>query len=181
MPKQISDKIVWHNWSREMLNFLIVLNWNNQTFILDPRLISNMEHPKQTITTKNANIYLDKKRNKIQGQLCKRLAGPIISLSCSNLVWKRVSLMGVITEGQSTTNSLYILPFLAWWQKTPKQSGHPRANLLLISEKTVCCKKNHPFLWGLSIIYVKGIGGLSSKYCSISFYRGLGGSLTKWW
>ena len=62
-----------------MLNFLIVLNWNNQTFILDPRLISNMEHPKQTIMTKNANIYLDKKRNKIQGQLCKRLAGPIIS------------------------------------------------------------------------------------------------------
>ena len=149
MPKQISDKNVWHNWSREMLNFLIVLNWNNQTFILDPRLISNMEHPKQTIMTKNANIYLDKKRNKIQGQLCKRLAGPIISLSCSNLVWKRVSLMGVITEGQSTTNSLYILPFLAWWQKTPKQSGHqtkPRANLLLISEKAVFCKKNLPFL-----------------------------------
>ena len=45
---------------------------------------------------------LDSPYNKTRCQLCKRLAWPMIPLSWSGLVWKRVSTMNVITRGQST-------------------------------------------------------------------------------
>ena len=44
-------------------------------------------------------------------KLCKRLAGPIIPLSWSCLVCKRVSHVDVITGGQSTTIFLWIRHF----------------------------------------------------------------------
>ena len=83
--------------------------------------------------------------------------------------------MGVITEGQSTTNSLYILPFLAWWQKTPKQSGHPRANLLLISENAVFCKKKSSFSLGVVHYLCKRDRGALFQVLQYFILWGVGG------
>ena len=58
--------------------------------------------------------------DKTQCQLCKRLAGPIIPLFWSNMVWKRVSLIDVVARGQLTAIFLYVGPFFG--MVTPKQS-----------------------------------------------------------
>jgi len=66
------------------------------------------------------------------------------------LVWKRVSLMDLITMRQSTAIFLCIWPFWAWWHLnnwTNKQPSDPRAILLFTSDKAVCCNIHALIHW----------------------------------
>ena len=52
----------------------------------------------------------------IQWQLSKSLTGPIIPLSWSTMVWKRVSPMDVVAMWQFTAILLFVWSFSEWWQ-----------------------------------------------------------------
>ena len=78
----------------------------------------------------------------IQCQLSKRLTGPIIPLSWSCLVCKRVSHVDVINGAVNNHFSVYEAIFGMVTKDHPtKQLGELRASLLLTSEKPVFCKR----------------------------------------
>ena len=75
----------------------------------------------------------NKRKNKTQCQLCKRLAGPFIPLSWSCLVWKRVSLWMWSLRGSQQTFFCVFGRFRHGDDKeTNKQPGDPSASLLLV-------------------------------------------------
>ena len=72
----------------------------------------------------------------------QKMSGPNFPLSWSGQAWERVSPMDVVTWRQSATIFLCIRPFSTSRRtntQTTKQLGDPRVNLLLASEKAVCC------------------------------------------
>ena len=91
---------------------------------------------------KSLNIFLYKREMilhmenifsyKTQCQLCKRLAGPIIPLYRSGLLWSGKRVLALITWTQSrSTFFISEEAILAWWRRTNKQPGETRASLLV--------------------------------------------------
>ena len=86
----------------------------------------------QTHTAFN-QLTIEDKEDKTQCQLCKRLAGPIIPLYWSSVVWKRVSPWMWSLWGSQQPFSCLLGHFRHGDNKPTKQLGDPSASVLLTS------------------------------------------------